>query len=108
MIRDRPRSSFKLSDRSRIRPGRWGAQVYKDMVLILLSVVLAAIVVAISIIRYHISFGNFTGSGIAREDIAISGERAKQSRIARPVKPYLVVVLPDGKLLSSWVVERFH
>ena len=77
--------------------GAVGRSHLYNMALIQLSVVLAAIVVAISIIRYHVSFGSFTGSGIAREDIAISGERAKQSTIAGPVKSYLVVVLPDGK-----------
>jgi hypothetical protein len=77
-----------------------------NMVLILTSVILAAIVVAISIIRYHVSFGSFTGSGIAREDIAISGERAKQSKIAGPVKRFLIVVLPDGKVVSPGIAEQ--
>ena len=76
------------------------------MFLILISAIFAAIVVAISIIRYHMSFGSFTRSGIAREDFSIAGERAEQSRITDPVKQFLVVVLPDGRVINPRVADQ--
>ena len=71
-----------------------------NMFLILLSIVPAAIVIAISIIRSHVSFGSFTRTGIDKEDIAIAKGRAEQSRTASPMKQFLVVVLPDGKVVN--------
>jgi hypothetical protein len=65
------------------------------MVLILLSIIVAAIAVAISMI--HSSFGSLAGSGVAREDIAVARE---QSRTTSPVKQFLVVVLPDGQVVN--------
>src|SRR5271170_8134061 len=46
------------------------------MVLILFSIILAAIAVAISVTRCHSSFGILAGSGIAREKISVEKERA--------------------------------
>jgi hypothetical protein len=71
------------------------------MVLILLSVIFAAIVVANSIVRYQISFGRFIGAEIASENIAIAKECAEQLRIPDPIKQkFLVLVLPDGKVVN--------
>ena len=71
-----------------------------NMIVILLSVIFAAIVVAISIAR-HLSFGLFNGTGIAREDVALPLEGAEQSRVDGPIKQkLLIVLLPDGKLVS--------
>jgi hypothetical protein len=67
------------------------------MFLILLSILLAATAVAISMIRRLISGGNLARSGIAREDIPIAKGRAGQFS---PMKQFLVVVLPDGKIVD--------
>ncbi len=63
-----------------------------NMVLALLFITLAAIVVAISMMRRRISFGSLIRSGIAREG-------AEHSRIAGPTRQFLVVVLLDGKIV---------
>jgi hypothetical protein len=73
-----------------------------NMVLILLSMILAAIAVAISMI--HSSFGILAESGVAREVIAVERE---QSRTTSPTKHFLIVVLPDGKVVNPMVSERF-
>ena len=73
------------------------------MFLILLSIILAAITVAISMIRRRISCGRLAGSGIAREDVAIAKGRAEQFS---PMKQFLVVVLPDGKVVYPRVADR--
>ena len=73
------------------------------MFLFLLSIILAAIAVAISMIRRLFSRGNLAGSGIAREDIAIAKARAEQFS---PMKQFLVVVLPDGKVVYPRVADQ--
>ncbi len=76
------------------------------MVLSLLSVVFVAIVVAISTIRHHISFGRSTRAEITRKEIAMAKARAEQSRVTGPIKQFLVVVLPDGKVVNPRVAEQ--
>lgn len=71
------------------------------MVLILLSVVVVAVVVATAIFRHLISFGSFTHSGIPRENIATARARDEQTRIAGSMKQFLVVVLPDGRVVTQ-------
>ena len=74
------------------------------MFLILLSIILAAIAVAISMIRrLIISRGNLADSGIAREEIAVAKACAEQFS---PMKRFLVVVLPDGKVVYPRVTDR--
>jgi hypothetical protein len=73
------------------------------MVLFLLSVVVAAIGVAISMMRYRISFGSLIRSGIAKEDFSLTGESAEQSATPSALKPFLVVVLPDGTIVTPRV-----
>ena len=68
------------------------------MVLILLPIIVAAIAVTISMA--------LAGSGIAREDIAIGKERSEQPTITSPTKQFLVVVLPDGKVVNPLVADR--
>ena len=75
------------------------------MVLILLSIIVAAIAVAISMI--HTSFGTLSGSGAARENMAAGNERSEQPAIASPTKQFLVVVLPDGKVVNPMEADRF-
>ena len=75
------------------------------MVLILLSIIVAAIVVAISM--SHTSCESLPGSRIARETIAIGKERCEQPAIASPTKQFLVVVLPDGKVLNRVLADLF-
>jgi hypothetical protein len=87
--------------------GGEGRTTLYNIVLILLSFVLAAIVVADSRTRHRILFGSFTGSGIARENIALAREDADQWRIAGPMKQFLVVVLPDGRLVNPRVANQF-
>jgi hypothetical protein len=69
------------------------------MVLILFSIIVAAIAVAISMVP--------AGSGIVREDIAIGKKRSEQRTITNPTKQFLVVVLPDGKVVNPMVADRF-
>jgi hypothetical protein len=76
------------------------------MVLILLSLIVAAIAVAISIFRHHIAFGSLIRPEIARGDFSIARERTEQSRVASPLKQFLVVVLPDGKVVTPRVADR--
>jgi hypothetical protein len=73
-------------------PGR-RANLY-NVVFILLSVTLAGIVVAIPRVRHRIWFGG---------DLFSARERTEQSRFAGPVKPFLVVVLPDGTIVTPRV-----
>ena len=73
------------------------------MVLILTSIIVAAIVAAISMIRHHIAFGISTRAEIAREN---AKELAEQSRATRPIKQFLVVVLPDGKVVNPRLAEQ--
>jgi hypothetical protein len=76
------------------------------MVFLLLSVILAAIAAAISIFRHRISFGSLIRSEIARGDSSIARERVEQSRIAGPSKQFLVVVLPDGRVVNPRVTDQ--
>jgi hypothetical protein len=78
-----------------------------NMVLFLLSVILAAIAAAIAIFRHHISVGSLIRSEIARGDSSIAQKRAERSRVASPMKQFLVVVLPDGKVVTPRIAERF-
>jgi hypothetical protein len=75
------------------------------MVLFVLSVIVAAIVVAISQIRRYISFGSLTRSEIARGDFSIAKGRSEKLRVAGTVKQFLVVVLPDGRVVNPRVAE---
>jgi hypothetical protein len=77
------------------------------MVLILLSIIFAAIAIAISMTRCHSSIGSLAGSGIAKESFSIVREGAEQPTIASPTKHFLIVVLPDGKVVNPMVPERF-
>jgi hypothetical protein len=71
------------------------------MVLILLSVIVAAIL--ISRIRNRNAIEVITRSGKGRGDFSIASGRVEQSRTADAVKPFLVVVLPDGTIVTSTV-----
>jgi hypothetical protein len=71
------------------------------MVLILLFVFLSAIVVAISTFGRRLYFVSLTRSGITREEFSVASELADQSRVAGPMKQFLVVVLPDGKIVTT-------
>jgi hypothetical protein len=75
-----------------------------NMVLILLSIIVATIAVAILMI--HSSCGILAGSGIAKESSSITGEPAEQSSISSPAKQFSVVVLPDGKIVNPVVAAR--
>jgi hypothetical protein len=74
------------------------------MVLILLFAFIGAIAVAISMIHY--SFGGLAGSGIAREDLAVARERTGRPTVAGQKTQFLVVVLPDGKIVNPVVADR--
>jgi hypothetical protein len=75
------------------------------MVLILLSIIVAAIAVAVIVTRGHISFGSLAGSVTTKESIVRVG--AEQPSIAGPTKKFLVVVLPDGKIVNPVLADRF-
>jgi len=77
-----------------------------NMVLFLLSVFVVAIVVASAIVRHYVSFGSFTHYGIAKENIATERVRAEQSRTISPMKQFLVVVLPDGRVVNPRVADQ--
>jgi hypothetical protein len=76
------------------------------MIFLLLSVIVATIAVAISIFRHNLSGGSLIRSEIARGDFSIARERAAQSTVAGPLKQFLVVVLPDGKIVTPNVADR--
>jgi hypothetical protein len=76
------------------------------MALILLSVIVAAIVVAISMMRHRISFKRLIRFGIAKEDFSITGASAEQSATPSPLKPFLVVELPDGTIVTPRVADQ--
>ena len=68
-------SSFQLCiDHASDRHGK--THQFINMVLILLSVIFAAIVAAISMIRHHIAFGSSTRAEITRENAKETGRRA--------------------------------
>jgi hypothetical protein len=46
-------------------------------------------------------------SGIARKDLAVGKECAEQPTITGTTKQFLVVVLPDGKVVNPLGSERF-
>lgn len=73
------------------------------MAFILFSIILAAIAVAISMV--HSSFGSLAGSEIAKQSIV--RRDAEQPAIASSTKQFLVVVLPDGKVVNPIVADRF-
>jgi hypothetical protein len=73
------------------------------MAFILFSIILAAIAVAISMV--HSSFGSLAGSEIAKQSIV--RHDAEQPAIAGSTKQFLVVVLPDGKVVNPIVADRF-
>jgi hypothetical protein len=70
------------------------------MVLILKS----AIAVAVSVFRYRHTSGHFTRLEIAEDKTGASSEPAAQSSVASPTKQFLVVLLPDGKMVNPKVV----
>ena len=73
------------------------------MVLIFLSIIIAAIAVAISMV--HSSFGILANSGIVGEETAKAREKAEQSRVSGQTTQCLVVVLPDGKVVNPVVAN---
>jgi hypothetical protein len=73
------------------------------MVFLLLAVVLAAILVAIPKIRHRIAFGGFSRFGIPEEIFPSRENASEQSRVATPMKQFLVVVLPDGTIVTPRV-----
>jgi hypothetical protein len=77
-----------------------------NMICLLLSVILAAILIANPRIRSRIAPGAWTRSGIAGGDFSIARERFDQSRMTSPVKPILVVVLPDGTIVTPTAAGR--
>jgi hypothetical protein len=77
------------------------------MVLILLSIIFTAVVVVIPRLRHRIALGEVTRSEIVKDDFSIARNCAQQSRVAGRVKRFLVVVLPDGKVVNPLVADRF-
>jgi hypothetical protein len=77
-----------------------------NMVFLLISVVIAMIFVAIPRVRHRIAFGGLTRSEIFREDFSIARVRPEQSAILSPSKPFLVVILPDGTIVTPRVAGR--
>jgi hypothetical protein len=77
------------------------------MALILLSLIVTVtmIVVAISLVRHGISSGSLTRSEITKED-SITGDGTKQSATPGPLKPFFVVVLPDGTIVTPRVAGQ--
>jgi hypothetical protein len=71
-----------------------------NMALILISVIVAAILFANPKIRNRIVSEGWTRSGIVREDLSIARECAEQSATPSPLKQFLVVVLPDGTIVT--------
>jgi hypothetical protein len=76
------------------------------MVLVILSIIFAATALALSIIRFRLQLGKLTGFGVAREDMAATRKCAEQSAINSPLRQFLVVVLPDGKIVYRDGITR--
>jgi hypothetical protein len=78
------------------------------MALILLSLIVTVtmIAVAISMMRNRISSGSLFRSGIAKEDFYTTGESAEQSAVPSPLKPFWVVALPDGTIVTARVAGQ--
>jgi hypothetical protein len=78
----------------------------QNMVLIIFSIILAAIAVAISMTRCHSSFGSLAGSGIAKESFTIVREGAEQPRIPVRQSNFWSWFYPTGRLsirtLEAW------
>jgi hypothetical protein len=64
------------------------------------------VVAAISMIRHMITFDTLVRSGIAREDFAARGESAEKMATLSPLEPFLVVVLPDGRIVAQSVAGQ--
>jgi hypothetical protein len=73
------------------------------MALILLSLIVTVTmtVVAISMMRNRISSGSLIRAGITKADSSVTGESAGRSVRRGPLKPFLVVVLPDGSIVTQ-------
>jgi hypothetical protein len=80
-------------------------RLYK-MLFSLLSQIVAAIVVAVSKIRSRDPFGSFTRSEIVRGDFPVARERGEQSTVAGPMNQFLIVVLPDGTIVTPRVAGQ--
>jgi hypothetical protein len=78
------------------------------MVLILLSLIVTVtmIVVAISMTRLRSSAGSLNRSGIGKEEFSVKGESAGQSVTPSVLKPFSVVVLPDGTIVTPRVAGQ--
>jgi hypothetical protein len=74
------------------------------MVLIHFFIIAAAIAVSVSVARGYSSFGGSLDSGVTREAL-LCQRNTPDNR--RPVKQFLVVVLPDGKVVNPIVAHRF-
>src|SRR5271170_3103543 len=98
------RGSCNRNDNASKRHGK--AHPFYNMALVILSTIFAAIAVALSIIRHRLQLGRLTGFGVARDDITATRERTEQSVITSPLRQFLVVVLPDGKIVYRDGIRR--
>jgi len=64
------------------------------------------IVVAIPKVRHGIPSGGLTHSQISRGDSSNKIGRAERSRAASPIEQFLVVVLPDGTIVTPRVAGK--
>jgi hypothetical protein len=76
------------------------------MVLFLLSLIIATILVASPRIRNCIGIEGFTRSENLSGDLSIAGECAEQSTTPSPMQQFLIVVLPDGTIVTPRVAAR--
>jgi hypothetical protein len=76
------------------------------MVFLLFSLVGAAIAVAILLFRQNLSAGSLIRSGITKGDFPIAREGAARSSVAGSLQQFLVVVLPDGKIVTPNATDR--
>ena len=75
-------------------------RIILKMALIPLSIIFATFAVVFSMmIRRFTSLAILRGSRVGRKDIARTRTFAEQSPIASPLRQFLVVVLPDGKVV---------
>jgi hypothetical protein len=77
-----------------------------NMLFSLLSQIVAAIVIAVSKIRSRDSFGSLTRSEIVKGDFSVARERSEQLSVAGSLKPFLVVALPDGTIVTARVAGQ--
>jgi hypothetical protein len=77
------------------------------MVVFLLAVIVAALTVAIPLIRQRIKLGVYARSALPGEEFPVLGKPTGISQGPSPMKQFLVVILPDGTVVNPIGADQF-